>query len=203
MFLQPLPRTNPTSIKASPHHIDKHVSRLCVSWLSLRHCERCSNVKIHRALAGTRDDGDEKSDIEHTVHLRFAKRGSHPGLLCFNGETSDAPTIPAGFGLSAWRDVDLRSFYNRRLNLSYSRRRYNLWRPVPEAGLVLDGAVTPEVARRWAIQIAEAMEFVHSCGVLHNHLDSGSILLASTTHPRRELQPRWPTLCSRRWKILP
>lgn len=103
--------------------------RLCVSWLSLRHRERCSVVKIHRALAETRDDGDEKSDIEHTVYLRFAKRGSHPGLSCFYGETSDTPTIPAGFGLSAWRDVDLRSFYNWRLKLDYVRRRYDFMAP--------------------------------------------------------------------------
>lgn len=65
-----------------------------------------------------------------------------------------------------------------------------LWHPVPEADLVLEGVVTRKVARRWAVQIAEAMEFVHSCGVLHNHLDSRSILLAHSTRLGLGLQPK-------------
>ncbi|KAL2124174.1 hypothetical protein VTJ04DRAFT_539 [Mycothermus thermophilus] len=76
------------------------------------------------------------------------QNGGHPGRLYYFGHPDYAPKTLADFGIDARERADMACYY-------HPHRRKYYFRPGSES----EGPVTPEMKRRWALQIAETMAF--------------------------------------------
>ncbi|AEO64155.1 86ccf4b5-c30d-4d6c-b62b-5dcc89d42aa0 [Thermothielavioides terrestris] len=95
------------------------------------------------------DDCELSLSRERDIYERLTERGGHQGLLRYYG------TVGAGIRLEYAPNGDIRTWYARG----------------KEPG------TTVEQRREWAIQIAEALGFVHSAGVIHGDLICRNIFL--------------------------
>nr|POE99490.1 megakaryocyte-associated tyrosine-protein kinase [Quercus suber] len=97
-------------------------------------------------------------DAERRIYERFTQRGSHPSLLTYLGPYDDGSAIRLQYA----PQQDLRTFRLRR------------------------GAdmVTADQRRQWAIQIADALSFVHRVGVVHGDLTCANVFLDEQLHAK-------------------
>ncbi|KAL1844053.1 hypothetical protein VTJ49DRAFT_5804 [Mycothermus thermophilus] len=100
---------------------------------------------------------DPGLDRENAIYRRFTQRGGHPGLRCYCG-----PVSGGGIRLEYAPNGCVRRFLT------------DCTQEMPVNSAAADVA---ELRRQWAIQIAEAMVFVHAAGVVHGALESNTVLL--------------------------
>lgn len=88
-------------------------------------------------------------DIERLIYERIEERNGHPGILRYHGT------------------------YESAIQLEFAARgtlRSCLARDSPP--------IEPTQRRRWALEIAQSLDFIHRVGVIHGDLSSANILLA-------------------------
>ncbi|KAL2124173.1 hypothetical protein VTJ04DRAFT_538 [Mycothermus thermophilus] len=187
MLLHPLPRIQSTYATAA-EHIDRcSISAdLYVAWPSSIRRPNGQSIDISRVAVAF----ENSPSRDRAVYLRFARRGGHPGLLYSLVPADRIPRVAEDFGLDGPCETSIGGFFRRRIAVEsgdggrycHGCNRYGHpaqdtsgWNPDAQAGEVR--AVPPRLARQWAIQIAEAMAFVHASGVVHRRLSCETILL--------------------------
>ncbi|KAK4237655.1 kinase-like protein [Achaetomium macrosporum] len=93
-------------------------------------------------------DCDALVSRERDIYERLTQLGGHPGILRYYG------AVDSGIRLEYAPNNNIRTFYERQ-----------------------GGAISLEQRLRWATQIAEALSFVHSAGVIHGDLTCHKIFL--------------------------
>jgi serine/threonine protein kinase len=91
---------------------------------------------------------------ERQVYERFTERGGHPNILRYYGT------------------------FERGIRLEHAPR-YNLSSLIREPGDGEGEEVTPERRLRWAVQVADALGFVHDTGVIHGDVKLANVLLSA------------------------
>lgn len=84
---------------------------------------------------------------ERQIYMRLERHGTHDGILSYHGDVGDA-----GIRLEYACNHDLKSYIE-----THGCRQ--------------------DVALRWIIQLAEALEFVHSAGIIHGDLTTANVFL--------------------------
>ncbi|KAH6634386.1 kinase-like domain-containing protein [Chaetomium sp. MPI-SDFR-AT-0129] len=111
--------------------------------------DKASQTVIKKPLS---DDCEEALARARDIYARLTERGGHPGILRYHG------TVESGIRLQYAPNGDIRAFLT--------------FRP-PKQGL----EITTKLHQRWAMQIAEALAFVHSAGVVHGDLTCHNVFL--------------------------
>ncbi|KAK4033745.1 kinase-like domain-containing protein [Parachaetomium inaequale] len=94
------------------------------------------------------EDCEHLVSREREIYERLAQRGGHEGILCYHG------TVESGIQLEYAPNGDIRTFFE-------------------EQG----DAIPLEQRLRWATQIAEALGFIHSAGIVHGDVTCHNIFL--------------------------
>lgn len=111
--------------------------------------DKASQTVIKTPLSADCEDALAR---ERNIYARLTQRGGHPGILRYHGP------VESGIRLQYAPNGDIRAFRTFR---------------APKQGL----EITSKLHQRWAIQIAEALAFVHSAGVVHGDLTCHNVFL--------------------------
>ncbi|KAG6000855.1 hypothetical protein E4U21_004941 [Claviceps maximensis] len=97
----------------------------------------------------TAHDESSYRDIERErqIYRRLMSHGTHDGILIYHGDVGD-----------------------HGIRLEYACND-NVW------SYIESSQCEPDLALRWMIQLAEALDFVHSAGIIHGDLNSTNVLL--------------------------